>query len=153
MKVILTEEIHGLGVRGDVVNVRDGYARNYLLPKNFARVATDGNLKVVEQQRKKWEELTNKERSEAEQLAAKISEIKLQITKKVGDTGTLYGSVTNVEIADALAEQGIEIDKRRIELAEAIKTPGVHEANVRVYSGVEAKLEVEVVPETEEASA
>lgn len=153
MKVILTEEIHGLGERGDIVNVRDGYARNYLLPKNFAKVATEGNLKVVEQQKQKWEDLTKKERAEAEKLAERISETKLQIAKKVGDTGTLYGSVTNVEIAEALAAQGIEIDKRRIELAEAIKTPGTHEATVRVYHGVDAKLEIEVVAETEEASA
>ena len=146
MKVILTEEIRGLGTRGDVVNVKDGYARNYLLPKNLAREATAGNLKSIEQERKKWALLANEEKEAAQKAAQSVQGIKITVQKRAGDAGQLFGSVTANEIADALEAKGINVDKRRIELAHAIKTMGVHDVDVRLHREVTAHIQVEVVP-------
>jgi len=146
MKVILTEEIRGLGTRGDVVNVKDGYARNYLLPKNLAREATPGNLKSIEQERKKWTLLAQNEKVTAEKAAASVQGIKITVQKRVGENGQLFGSVTANEIADALEAKGIEVDKRRIELAHGIKSLGVHDVDVRLHREVTAHIQVEVVP-------
>src|SRR6266545_6798468 len=146
MKVILTEEIRGLGTRGDVVNVKDGYARNYLLPKNLAREATPGNLKSIEQDRKKWTLLAQNEKVTAEKAAASVQGIKITVQKRVGENGQLFGSVTANEIADALEAKGIEVDKRRIELAHGIKSLGVHDVDVRLHREVTAHIQVEVVP-------
>lgn len=152
MKVILIDEIRGLGGRGDVVQVKDGYARNFLFPKNLAREATPGNLKAVEQERKKWAALSAQEKTQAEALAEKIAGLKVEVKKRVGDSGTLFGSVTANEIADALAAQGIEVDKRRIELTHPIKNVGSHSVEVRLHREVTAKVDVDVVP-LEEAHA
>ncbi len=146
MKVILTEEIRGLGTRGDVVNVKDGYARNFLLPKNLAREATAGNLKSVEQERKKWALLGQKEKEEAQKSANAVQGTKITVHKRVGENGHLFGSVTANEIADALEAKGIQVDKRRIELAHVIKTLVVHEGDVRLHREVIAHIKVEVVP-------
>ncbi|GAC1394921.1 MAG: 50S ribosomal protein L9 [Thermoanaerobaculia bacterium] len=146
MKVILTEELRGLGTRGDIVTVKDGYARNYLLPKNLAREATPGNLKSVEQERRKWAQLAQQEKTAAEKAAASVQGIKITLQKRVGDNGQLFGSVTANEIADALEAKGIEVDKRRIELAHAIKSVGVHDVDVRLHREVTAHIQVEVVP-------
>ena len=145
MKVILIDEIRGLGTRGDVVNVKDGYARNYLLPKNLAREATPGNLKSVEQERKKWALLAQKEKETAQKAADTVKGTKITVTKRVGDAGQLFGSVTTNEIADALAAKGIDEDKRRIELAHPIKTLGMHDVEVRLHREVSAQIQVEVV--------
>ena len=146
MKVILTEEIRGLGTRGDVVSVKDGYARNYLLPKNLAREATAGNLKGVEQERKKWAALADQEKVVAQKAAASVEGVKLTIQKRIGENGHLFGSVTTNEIADALEAKGIAVDKRRIELAHPIKTAGLHDVDVRLHREVSAHIQVEVVP-------
>jgi large subunit ribosomal protein L9 len=146
MKVILTEEIRGLGTRGDVVNVKDGYARNYLLPKNLAREATPGNLKSIEQERRKWALLANQEKEVAQKAAQSVQGMKITVSKRVGDAGQLFGSVTANEIADGLEAKGINVDKRRIELAHTIKTIGVHEVDVRLHRDVTAHIQVEVVP-------
>ncbi|MGZ5474591.1 MAG: 50S ribosomal protein L9, partial [Thermoanaerobaculia bacterium] len=145
MKVILIEEIRGLGTRGDVVSVKDGYARNYLFPKNLAREATTGNLKSVEQEKKKWALLSQKEKEVAEKAANAVKGVKITIQKRVGDAGQLFGSVTANEIADALEAKGVEVDKRRIELAHPIKSVGVHEVDVRLHREVIAHIKVEVV--------
>ena len=146
MKVILTEEIRGLGTRGDVVNVKDGYARNYLLPKNLAREATAGNMKSIEQERKKWAQLAQQEKTVAEKAAASVQGMKITVQKRVGENGQLFGSVTANEIADALEAKGVEVDKRRIELAHAIKSIGTHDVDVRLHREVTAHIQVEVVP-------
>jgi large subunit ribosomal protein L9 len=146
MKVILTEEIRGLGTRGDIVTVKDGYARNYLLPKNLAREATAGNLKSVEQDRKKWAVLANQEKEAAQKAAQSVEGMKITVQKRVGDGGHLFGSVTANEIADALEAKGINVDKRRIELAHSIKSVGVHDVDVRLHREVTAHIQVEVVP-------
>ena len=123
MKVILTDEIRGLGTRGDVVTVKDGYARNFLLPKKLAREATPGNLKSVEQERKKWALLAQQEKDAAQKAADSVKgDEDHRSSKRVGDHGQLFGSVTANEIADALTAKGIEVDKRRIELAHPIKS-------------------------------
>jgi large subunit ribosomal protein L9 len=152
MKVILTDEIRGLGGRGEVVSVKDGYARNFLIPKKLAREATPGNLKAVEQEKKKWALLSQQEKEAAQKSADKVNGLKISVRKRVGDAGHLFGSVTTNDIADALAAEGIEVDKRRIELDHPIKTAGVHDVEVRLHREVAAKIQVEVLP-LEEAGA
>jgi large subunit ribosomal protein L9 len=144
MKVILTEEIRGLGTRGDVVTVKDGYARNFLLPKNLAREASAGNMKQIEHERRKWALLAQQEKDAAQKAADKVKGVKIRIEKRVGENGHLFGSVTANEIADALAAKGIEVDKRRIELAQPIKNAGLHDVKVRLHRDVTASIQVEV---------
>ena len=146
MKVILIEEMRGLGTRGDVVTVKDGYARNFLIPKKMAREATPGNLKAVEQERKKWALLANQERDAAQKAADSVKGVKITVTKRVSERGQLFGSVTANEIADALHAKGIEVDKRRIELAHPIKTLGLHDVEVKLHRDVAAHIQVEVTP-------
>lgn len=146
MKVILTDEIRGLGGRGEVVSVKDGYARNYLIPKHLAREATPGNLKAAEHEKKKWAMLTQQETEVAKAVAAKLDDMTLVVYKRAGAEGTLFGSVTSNEIADALAEQGVEIDKRRIETHQPIKTLGRHEVEAHLHREVVAKFTVDVHP-------
>src|SRR5258705_3555480 len=146
MKVILTEEIRGMGTRGDIVTVKDGYARNYLLPKNLAREASTGNLKLIEHERRKWALLAQQEKDVAQKAANAVKGVKIQIEKRVGEHGHLFGSVTANEIADALMEKGIEVDKRRIELAQPIKNIGMHDVEVRLHREVSAHIQVEDVP-------
>jgi len=146
MKVILIDEIRGLGTRGDVVNVKDGYARNYLLPKNLAREATPGNLKSIEQERKKWSLLAQKEKEVAAQAAESVKGTKVVVQKRVGENGQLFGSVTSNEIADALNAKGLNVDKRRIELAHPIKSLGTHDVEVRLHRDVSTQIQVEVSP-------
>jgi large subunit ribosomal protein L9 len=145
MKVILTEEIRGLGTRGDLVTVKDGYARNYLIPKNLAQEATKSNLNAIEHQRRKWALLAQEEKTAAQKQADRVKGVKIQIEKRVGEHGHLFGSVTANEIADALAEKGIEVDKRRIELGSPIKNIGLHDVEVRLHRDVTAQIQVEVV--------
>ena len=146
MKVILIEEMRGLGTRGDVISVKDGYARNYLIPKKLAREATPGNLKSIEQERKKWALMANQERDAAQKAADSVKGVKITVTKRVGEHGQLFGSVTSNEIADALHAKGIEVDKRRIELAYPIKTIGTHDVEVKLHKDVAAHIQVEVTP-------
>jgi len=146
MKVILTEEIRGLGTRGDVVSVKDGYARNYLFPKNLAREATAGNLKQIEHERRKWALLAQQEKDVAQKAADAVKGIKVVVQKRVGEHGQLFGSVTANEIADALEAKGVNVDKRRIELAHPIKNIGMHDVEVRLHKDVAAHIQVEVQP-------
>ena len=146
MKVILIEEMRGLGTRGDIISVKDGYARNYLIPKKLAREATSGNLKSIEQERKKWALLAQQEKEQAQKAADSVKGVKITVTKRVGEHGQLFGSVTTNEIADALHLKGIEVDKRRIELAHPIKTIGTHDVEVKLHKDVAAHIQVEVAP-------
>ena|SRR5438067_2397162 len=146
MKVILIEEMRGLGTRGDIIAVKDGYARNYLIPKKLAREATSGNLKSIEQERKKWALLAQQEKEQAQKAADSVKGVKITVTKRVGEHGQLFGSVTANEIADALHLKGIEVDKRRIELAHPIKTIGTHDVEVKLHKDVAAHIQVEVAP-------
>lgn len=147
MKVVLLSDVRNTGRRGDVVNVKPGYARNFLLPNGLALPATPGNIKVFEQQRKKIDLAHAKEREEAAKIAAVLAGTRLKIRKRVGETQTLYGSVTAHEIAELLEAKGIEIDRRKIDLHGGIKTLGDHTVRVDLHPEVVAELTVTVEAE------
>jgi large subunit ribosomal protein L9 len=146
MKVILADDIRGLGHRGDTVTVKPGFARNYLFPNGFAYEATAANLRRLTEERKKYDVRTNQERAVAEEIARRMDGLTVVIPKKAGEGDVLYGSVTPSEIADALAERGIGVDRRRIEVAEPIKRLGEHTVHVRLHREVVALLKVDVQP-------
>jgi len=147
MKVILMSDVRHTGRRGEVVEVKRGYARNYLVPQGRALEATPGNLKYFEQQKQKIEIKHEKERDTAAARAAEISAVGIEIPKRVGESGTLYGSVTAGEIAEALEAKGITVDKRRIDLGGGIKSVGEHVVRIELHTEVAAEIKVEVVPE------
>ena len=149
MKVILREHVEHLGDRGEIVTVATGYARNFLLPKKLALEATEGNLKTLEQRRKVWAEHDAQDLKEAQELAARLAQIELSSTKKAGEAGTLYGSVTNAEIAEMLAAKGVELDRKRILLDEPIKAVGSYEIKIKVHPKVEGLIKLDVVAEEE----
>jgi len=147
MKVILMSDLRHRGRRGQIVEVRAGYARNYLLPQGIALEATPGNLKVFEHERKKIEARHETERAAAAEVAAQLAGIRVTLHKRAMETGALYGSVTATEITEALAQQGVEIDRRRIDLAGGIKTLGDHTVRIDLHSEVVAELAVTVEAE------
>lgn len=147
MEVILLKDRRNLGKRGEVVDVKPGYARNFLLPQGIALAATSGNVKVFEQQRQKLDAMAAREREEAEVVKGKIEGTRIILHKRSSDAETLYGSVTATEVAEELAKQGIEVDKRRIDLEGGIKTIGDHHIFIHLYSEVSAELVVTVLPE------
>lgn len=147
MELILLSDQRNLGRRGEVVKVKPGYARNFLLPQGLALEATPANMKYFAEQRKKIDARHTKERDAAAEVAARIAEIKLVIAKKVGETQTLYGSVTTTDIAEALAAKGVEIDRRKIEVHGGIKALGDHKVAIDLHPEVVAELVVSVVPE------
>jgi large subunit ribosomal protein L9 len=147
MEVILREHVDNLGRRGEVVKVANGYARNYLLPRKIALPVTDGNRRQIEREREKFEATEAEERKVAEALAARIAAAEIAIARKVGETDALYGSVTAADIAEALAAKGLEIDRRKLQLAEPIKKIGVVDVPVRLHRDVVATVKVQVVPE------
>ena len=146
MQVILLERIGRLGQMGDVVNVKNGYARNFLLPQKAAVVADLGAVKNWERHRNEREERDRADRAASEGLAAQLNETKLEIPVKAGEKNRLFGSVTNREIADMLGKQGIEVDRHNIHLREPIKTVGDHRVEVRLGAGIDALVTVTVVP-------
>jgi len=146
MKVILSDDVRGLGRRGETVTVKPGYARNYLFPQGVAYEATQANQRRISEERKKYDEKTLHEKGVAEEVAKKTEGLTLVVFKKAGEEDQLYGSVTASEIADALAEKGVEVDRRRIELAEPIRRLGSHPVHVRLHRDVVATLTVDVQP-------
>ena len=144
MKVILADDVRGVGHRGDTVTVKRGFARNYLLPQGLAWEATTANMRRLTEEKKKFDEKTLHEKGVAEEVSRRVEGLRLVIAKKAGEGEVLYGSVTPADIADALAERGIEVDRRRIELAEPIKRLGEHTVHVRLHRDVVAELVVEV---------
>jgi large subunit ribosomal protein L9 len=147
MKVILREDISNLGNAGTMVNVRDGYARNFLIPRNYAVPATANNLKAFEHEQKIAENRRAKRRKEAETTKAKLERISCSIAKKVGEQDKLFGSVTSLDIEKAFAAEGFTIDKKDILLTEPIKALGVYTVPVRVFDEVIANTKVWVVRE------
>ena len=147
MEVILRQYVEHLGKRGDVVKVAAGYARNYLLPRKLALPATDGNKRHVERERKIMEGREAEEKSGAEAIAARLAAIDISITRRVGDTEQLYGSVTAADITDYLKAKGFEIDRRKLILPEAIKTIGTHPVPLKLHRDVTVPLKVQVVKE------
>ena len=146
MKVILKRDVKGLGREGEMKEVKDGYARNFLLPQKAAVVADLGAVKNWERHRSEREERDRADRAAQEALAARLNETRLQIPVKAGEKNRLFGSVTNREIADLLAKEGIEVDRHNIHLREPIKTVGDHRVDVRLASGIDAHVMVTVVP-------
>ena len=146
MKVILADDVRGLGHRGDTVTVKPGYARNFLFPQGFAYEATAANVRRLGEEKKKYDEKTLHEKVGAEAIARQIEGLTVVITKKAGEGDVLYGSVTPTEIADALSQRGVEVDRRRIELAEPIKRLGQHRVHIRLHRDVTTELVVDVQP-------
>jgi large subunit ribosomal protein L9 len=149
MKVILKETVESLGLAGSEVKVADGYARNYLLPKNKAVPATPGNRKIIEQNRAKLELRIAKEKTTAEEAAEKIAGTVCKIEVKAGSEGKLYGSVSVGDIVDALAVQGLEVTKKMIQQKDPIKELGTYSVGVYIYEDVIPEITVEVVEETD----
>lgn len=146
MKIILLEDVKKLGKRGDIVEVADGYARNFLFPRGMAEEATKGGIKQIQHEKKVLKKQQQKEMEEAKVLAEKISELKVEIKAKSGSQGKLFGSITSKDIADALEKQHkIKIDRRKIELKEPIKALGNYEIVLKLMPEVVAKFFVNVV--------
>ena len=145
--VILREDVKSLGKAGELVRVKPGYARNYLLPRGLAFEATEGNKKRIEAETRARGVRDQAERTAAEKVAAALGAVALTLTGKAGEEGKLFGSITAQDIAEALAAQGHQVDRRRIELEHPIKTIGHHTVGVRLHSEVRAEVHVSVVAE------
>ena len=146
-KVILQEDIEKLGHRGDVVDVKPGYARNFLLPKKLAIEATTGNMKALERIRGALAKKTATELDAAQKQAAALNGVELKFTRKTGENDQLFGSVTSGDIADALEAQGFKIDKRQVQLAEPFKALGEYPVKIKVFREISAEVKVQVAKE------
>ena len=145
MKVILNQDVKGQGKKGDLIDVSDGYARNFLLPKNLAIPATKENINVLKGQQESREYRQQKELEEAKLTADKINEISVKLKAKAGDNGKLFGSITSKDVSEALTQQHhIKIDKKKFVLPDGIKTLGTTQVDIKVHPGVVAKLKVNV---------
>ena len=147
MQLLLKEDVDNLGMRGDLVKVRPGYGRNYLLPRGLAILATESNVKRIEKQRASLLKKTAAEKDQAVAQSDMLKDVTLEFTRKVGDHGVLYGSVTSMDVAEALAGKGYEIDRKRVVLKEPIKAIGEFEVPVKLHREVTSNLKVVVVPE------
>ncbi len=147
IELILKEHVEHLGERGDVVKVAPGYARNYLLPRKLALAVTSGNKKQIEHEKKAAAARAAEERAVAQALATRFAQSEVSFTRRAGDNSQLFGSVTSVDIAEALAAQGFEVDRRKIQLADPIKTVGEYSVPVRLHREVTAHVKVLVAAE------
>jgi large subunit ribosomal protein L9 len=147
MEVILREDVDNLGSRGSVVKVADGYARNFLLPKRLAVAATGANRKIVEQEREAHLRREAKAKTDAEDLAKLMANVKLTFRQKVGENNQLFGSVTAKDIADALEAQRFHIERRKIQLDEPVRTLGDHRVTLRLHRDVSTEIDVVIEPE------
>lgn len=147
IEVILKEHVEHLGERGDVVKVAPGYARNYLLPRKLALAVTAGNKKQIEHEKKVAALKAAEERAVAQALATRFAQTEVSLTRRAGENNQLFGSVTSADIAEALAKQGFEVDRRKIQLAEPIKAIGEHTVPVKLHREVTAQIKVIVAAE------
>jgi large subunit ribosomal protein L9 len=147
MEVILREHVDNVGRRGELVKVADGYARNYLLPRKLALLPTAGNRKQIERERAKFDAKEAEEKKGADAIAARLGDTEVSIARKVGETEALYGSVTTADIAEALAAKGFDIDRRKLQLAEAIKKLGDYQIPVKLHRDVITQIRVKVIAE------
>ena len=147
MEVILREDVQSLGKAGQLVKVKPGYARNFLLPRGLAFEATEGNKKRIDAEAKARATKASAEKAASEQLAAQLASLTLTLRGKAGEEGKLFGSITSQDIAAALAAEGFTVDKRKLELEHPIKTVGFHSVVVRLQSDVHAEVKVNIVPE------
>jgi large subunit ribosomal protein L9 len=146
MKVILRQDVDELGLEGTIVNVKEGYARNYLIPKGFALIADNANIKLIEMQKKKIEANRLKVKEDAEKIAKELESIVITISQKVGEEDKLYGSVTSMDIADEIEKKGISIDRKKIILDKPIKSLGEFDVKVKLNSQVVGTVKVAIVP-------
>jgi len=153
MEVILKEDVDNLGHRGDVVKVADGYGRNFLLPRKLAMQATEANKAVIEQMKAAAARRSATEKAQAEVLVTKLEPVVLSFTRKSGEAGHLFGSVTSADIAAALVAKGFEVDRRKIVLGEPLKTVGDHIVAIKLHREVTAHLKVQVQAEAGEELA
>jgi large subunit ribosomal protein L9 len=149
MEVILKEDIEKLGSRGDVVKVAEGYGRNFLLPRKLAIEANKGNKTVIEQMKASAVRKSATEKAAAEQLAKQFDDVSLEFSRKVGEKDHLFGSVTSSDLADALAKKGFDIDRRKIQLDEPLKSLGEYDVPIRLHRDVTARFKVVVKKEAE----
>ncbi len=147
MKVILRKDIETLGNIGDIVDVKEGYARNFLIPRKIAYTALNGNLKALEDEKKSIARKSEKELHVAEKLSTELEKVSVTIPVQVGEEDKIFGSVTTQMIADALKEKDFDIDKRKIEIEESIKTLGIYNVNIKIHSKVSVSIKVWVVRE------
>lgn len=148
MKVILKADIKGVGKKDQVINASDGYARNFLFPKNLAVEANNANMSKLKSKNDANQYRKDQEKAEAQKIAKKIDELTLKIAVKAGDNGKIFGGVSSKEISENLAKQyNIKVDKKKINLKETIKTLGIRTVEIRLYEGVVAKLKIEVIGE------
>jgi large subunit ribosomal protein L9 len=147
MKVILRQNTEGLGQIGEVVDVKDGFARNFLIPRKLAYIALAGNIKALEEEKKTLSKKREQELAAAETLAAELERVSVTIPVQVGEEDRIFGSVTTQMISDALKEKGNEIDKRKIEIDEPIKALGIYSVSIKLHPSVSAKIKVWVVRE------
>lgn len=147
MKIILREDYENLGVAGDVVQVKPGFARNYLFPKKIAYPARTNFVKMLEEEKRQKEHRRNKEKKDAEELAKTLENVSVTISVSVGEEDKMFGSVTTLDISEALTKQNLEIDRKKIILDEPIKELGIYSVPVKLHQEVEAKIKVWVVKE------
>ena len=147
MEVILREHVDNLGRRGEIVKVAEGYARNYLLPRKLALPVNENNKRQIERERKLAEARDMEEKAGAEAVATRLTQVELEIPRRVGENDTLYGSVTSQDIAHALKDKGFDIDKRKIVLPEPLKALGETTIPVKIHRDVTAQIRVKVVPQ------
>jgi large subunit ribosomal protein L9 len=147
MKVILQENVKSLGKMGDVVNVADGYARNYLIPKKLGVEANTKNIKALDHEKRKIEEKAKKVRNEAQGLAERLSKVTLTLGAKAGEEERLFGSITSMDIAEALKKEGFDIDRKKILLEEPIKRLGSHTVSIKIHSDVTTQVHINVIAE------
>ena len=148
IEIILKEHVEHLGRRGEIVKVANGYARNYLFPRKLALAVTVQNKQLVERERAKAEARDAEEQMTAQALASRIEAVELSIARRVGDNEVLFGSVTSADIAESLAERGLPVDRRRIQLADPLKSLGDHVVPVKLHREVTAQIKVKIVPAT-----
>lgn len=147
MKIILRQDHEKLGKIGDAVVVKDGYARNYLIPRKIAYRATEGNLRTLEEEKKQQAKRTEKDFRDAEKLAQELEKISVTIKMKVGEDDKLFGSVTSQIITDSLKEKGFTVDKRMVDLGEPIKALGIYTVPIKLHTKITGKIKVWVVRE------
>jgi large subunit ribosomal protein L9 len=145
MEIILRQAVESLGKPGDVVKVKSGYARNFLLPRGLAYEATPGNLKRIQQERERLEAAENERRGAAQGIADRLEQVSLTFSARVGEEGKLFGSVTSADIAQQLEAQGFHVEKRQIDLHEPIKALGVYRIPVRLHADVHPEIRVWVI--------
>ena len=151
MKLILLQDVENLGEAGEVVTVKDGYGRNYLIPKKLARIATPSSIKAWQEERRQASRKLMKVQTDAEALAKQMEKIEVVISAKVGEENRIFGTVTSQQIAEHLEGHGIQVDRRKISLNEDIRMVGVYTASVKLHPEVTAQVKIRVEPESTEA--